>query len=365
MDFIDQLPNSGSFDSILVVVCRFTKMAIFIPTVITSTSKDLAEAFIRNVWSKHGLPDNIVSDRGSKFVSKFWTSLCMRLNIDRKVSTAYHPQTDGQTERVNQVLEQYIRIYCAYQQDDWHDWLPLAEFAYNNAEHTSTGVSPFRANYGYDPTLTVERGASAAEPGNHYAYQLADIHARMMETLASAQETQKRFADRHRQNSPDFKVNSLVMLSTQNLKLARPTRKFSERYIGPYRISEQVSEVAFRLQLPAELFRLHPVFHVSLLRPVLESQLEGRIIPPPGPVDLDTGEFEVADIVDSRIRGKTLQYRVRWSGYENHQNEYTWEPASNITSATDILDAFHAKYPDKPNVADLCRRPTRPNRRAR
>ena len=363
MDFIEQLPNAGGYDSILVVVCRFTKMAAFIPTVVTATSRDLADAFVQHIWSKHGLPDDIVSDRGSKFVSKFWKALCERLTIDRKVSTAYHPQSDGQTERVNQVLEQYIRIYCAYQQDDWNRLLGIAEFAYNNADHTSTGVSPFQANYGFNPSMTVERGATASEPGNHFAYELDDLHIRIRQTLSAAQESQKKFADRKRTDAPEYKVNDLVLLSTQNLALTRPTRKFAEKYIGPYRIAERISEVAFRLTLPAELSRIHPVFHVSLLRPVPTSELEGRIVAPPGPVNLEEDEFEVSEVVDSRIRGKTLQYRVKWKGYENHQQEYTWEPALNLAGLTDTLDDFHANYPNKPKSSDLQRRPSSVRRR--
>jgi hypothetical protein len=297
MDFIEQLPNSGGFDSILVIVCRFTKMAAFIPTVVTATSQDLANIFLQHIWSKHGTPDDIVSDRGSKFVSKFWKALCRRLSIDRKVSTAYHPETDGQTERVNQTLEQYIRIYCAYQQNDWHEWLPMAEFAYNNSDHTSTQVSPFKANYGFNPTITIERGASAREPGAHYAYQLSDLHERIHETLASAQAAQKKFADRRRSDTPDLEVGSRVMLSTKNLRLARPTRKFAEKYIGPYTISDKVSDVAFRLSLPPDLSKIHPVFHVSLLRPLPDSAIQGRVNPPPGPVDLEEPDVFEADAV--------------------------------------------------------------------
>ncbi|MBW0584738.1 hypothetical protein O181_124453 [Austropuccinia psidii MF-1] len=118
-------------------------MAIFIPTYSTITALDLAQIFINHVLSKHGLPVSIVSDRGSLFVSSFWTQLCQQLKISRDLSTAFHPETDGQTERVNQILEQYLQMYVSYHQDDWHTWLPLAEFAYNNAEHSSTKKSPF------------------------------------------------------------------------------------------------------------------------------------------------------------------------------------------------------------------------------
>ncbi|MBW0573645.1 hypothetical protein O181_113360, partial [Austropuccinia psidii MF-1] len=151
MDFITQLPLSNSFDSILVIVDRFSKMAVFIPTMSSITSLDLAHLFIKNIFSKHGLPSSIVSDRGPLFVSSFWTNLCQQLKISRDLSTAYHPETDGQTERVNQILEQYLRMYVSYHQDDWNTWLPLAEFAYNNSDHSSTKQSPFFTVYGRDP----------------------------------------------------------------------------------------------------------------------------------------------------------------------------------------------------------------------
>ncbi|MBW0565251.1 hypothetical protein O181_104966, partial [Austropuccinia psidii MF-1] len=153
MDFITQLPLSNKFDSILVVVDRFSKMAIFISAYGRNTALDLAQIFISHVFSKHGLPVSIVSDRGSLFVSSFWTQLCQQLKISRDLSTAFHPETDGQTERVNQILEQYLWMYVSYHQDDWYTWLPLAEFSYNNAEHSSTKQSPFFTIYGRNPSF--------------------------------------------------------------------------------------------------------------------------------------------------------------------------------------------------------------------
>ncbi|MBW0572041.1 hypothetical protein O181_111756 [Austropuccinia psidii MF-1] len=136
MDFIIQLPLSNSFDSILVIVDRFSKIAVLIPTISSITSWDLSHLFIKNIFSKHGLPSSIVSDRGSLFVSSFWTNLCQKLKISRDLSTAYHPETDGQPERVNQILEQYLWMYVSYHQDDWNTWLPLAKFAYNNSDNS-------------------------------------------------------------------------------------------------------------------------------------------------------------------------------------------------------------------------------------
>ena len=155
MDFIDQLPLSNGFDSILVIVDRLTKMALFIETTTTVTSEGLAVLFLKHVFAKQGTPRDIVSDRGNKFTSNFWTTLSTSLNITQNLSTAYHPETDGQTERINQIVDTYLRHFINYDQDNWTQHLPLAEFAYNNATHSSTTVSPFFANKGFHPTLDI------------------------------------------------------------------------------------------------------------------------------------------------------------------------------------------------------------------
>ncbi|MBW0495878.1 hypothetical protein O181_035593 [Austropuccinia psidii MF-1] len=150
-DLITQLPLSNSFDSILFIVDRFSKMAVFIPTMSSITSLDLAHLFIKNISSKHGLPSSIVSDRGSLFVSSFWRNLFQQLKISRDLSTSYQPETNAQTERLSQILEQYLRMYVSYHQDDWNTWLPLAQFSYNNSDHSSTKQSPFFTDYGREP----------------------------------------------------------------------------------------------------------------------------------------------------------------------------------------------------------------------
>ncbi|MBW0544297.1 hypothetical protein O181_084012 [Austropuccinia psidii MF-1] len=135
MEFITQLRLSNNFDSILVILDSFSKMAIFIPAYGKITALELAQMFIRHIFSKNGIPSSIVNDRVSLFVSSFWTNLCQQLKISRDISISFHPETDGQTERVNQILEQHLQMYVSDHQDSWHTWLPLAEFSYNNAEH--------------------------------------------------------------------------------------------------------------------------------------------------------------------------------------------------------------------------------------
>ncbi len=165
MDFIEQLPDSNGFTAILVVINRTSKQAIFIPTHDTINSEELAWLFVIYVFSKHGVPNHITSDRGSEFVSQFTCALAKALDMELHFTSGYHPEADRQTERANQTLEQYICIYCSYQQDNWDLLLPIAEFAYNNAPNASTRISPFFANKGYHPNITVHPERDIASLG--------------------------------------------------------------------------------------------------------------------------------------------------------------------------------------------------------
>ena len=155
MDFIEELPMSNGYNSILVIVNCSSKQAIFIPTHTSITSEGLADLFIIHVFSKHGVLNHVTSDQGSEFVSAFFRALGQALSMNLHFTSGYHPEADGQTERVNQMLEQYIRIYCTYQQDDWSNLLPMVKFTYNNALNVSTGLSPFYANKGYHLNISI------------------------------------------------------------------------------------------------------------------------------------------------------------------------------------------------------------------
>jgi transposase InsO family protein len=149
-DFITDLPESSGCRNLLVVVDRFTKMAHFIP-IQKREAASVARAYLNNVWKYHGFPEDVVSDRDATFTSQHFTNLYDYLAITRSMSTAYHPQSDGQMERMNQVIEAYVRSYCNFEKNDWADMLPMAEYAYNNSKHSTTKISPFYANYGYEP----------------------------------------------------------------------------------------------------------------------------------------------------------------------------------------------------------------------
>src|SRR6202008_1417822 len=289
--------------------------------------------------------------RGSAFARKFWGELCRNLGVSRRLSTAFHPQTDGQTERQNQSMEQYLRAYVNYQQDDWVDFLPLAEFAYNNSVNATTGMTPFFANYGMHPKFAV---ASIGKPSKDSSSIAADLLRRQMEQIeehlkdqimkASAYQAHY-YDDKHSQVS--FSAGDQVYLRTDNIKTKRPCKKLDHTKIGPYTILERIGLQAYRLDLPANI-RIHKDFHVSYLEPYRKNEITGRLLEPPPPVEVE-GDFEheVESILDSRVLRKTLQYRVKWKGYNNPDDD-TWEPLENVVHASDLVAEFHYKYPDKP-----------------
>jgi transposase InsO family protein len=198
MDFIEQLPRSEDiYDAILVIVDHLMKMGIFIPTHTGITAEELARIFLSNVFAKHGLPADIIADHRSEFTSEFWRSLSMVLGIKLNHSTAYHPETDGQTEWVNQSLEQYLCMYCNYQQDNWLTLLPMAEFTHNNATHSATQVSPFLANKGYHPTLQVSMDPWPANPSFDMANSLSTLHSYLQEQIKITQDQTKAKVNHH------------------------------------------------------------------------------------------------------------------------------------------------------------------------
>ncbi len=214
MDFISDLPTSHGLNTLLVVIDRLSKQAHFIPTVKSLDAPDLAQLFIASIFKLHGLPSNIISDRGSVFTSLFWNTLTSQLGVQLKLSTAYHLQSDGQTECVNQCIEQYLCNFCSYQQDDWVNWVSLAEFQYNNLIHDTTRTTPFYANYGFHPTFSITPIQKTTTPAaSDFLNHLSTICSELQAELKLAQETAKRKYDVHCAQAPNFTPGDLVMLS--------------------------------------------------------------------------------------------------------------------------------------------------------
>src|SRR6202023_2200998 len=326
--------------------CHHTKQAHVIPTTTTTLARGLATLFRDNVWKLHGIPETALSDRGPQFAAEFMRELNDILGIKTKLSTAYHPQTDRQTERVNQEIEQYLRMFISHRQNDWPEWIACAEFAYNNNVHTLTQISPFFANYGYHLRMGIEPWrAGKSEPAKEFAEQMKKIHEEAQAALSKSHEDMQRYANFNRGETPEYKVGDKVWLSTKNLNIDLPTRKLAERQIGPYEIVKIVLSNVVKLKLPAS-FKIHDVINVSRIRPYCPP-IAGQHITPPEPIEVEgTPEYEVEEVIDSRLKRGKLEYLVKWSGYTDDYN--SWEPELNLENAAQAIADFHQAHPSAP-----------------
>jgi hypothetical protein len=330
MDFIEGLPPSEGFTVIMVIVDRLTKFAHFIPIKHPYTATSVAKLFLDNIVKLHGMPHSIVSDRDTIFVSSFWKELFKLYKVNLHLSTAYHPQTDGQTERVNQCLEMYLRCSIQDSPKTWKSWLSLAELWYNSSYHTSIGCSPFKALYGYDPDLgAVPTDTATASPSVTQLIENRELHLQHLKhQLQQAQNRMKIFADRNRADQ-SFSVGDTVLLRlqpyTQSSVANRPFPKLSYKFFGPYTVLEKIGAVAYRLQLPADS-SIHPVFHISQLKP-FHPDYTPVYSTLPTVTDLEATAAVPEQILDRRLvkKGNTAipQVLLTWTGLPKEST--TWE----------------------------------------
>ena len=342
MDHIVKLPGSHGYDTIWVICDRLTRYAHFIPYTESSTAADLAWIFLARIFIYHGMPESIISDRGTTFISAFWKEFTSLLQTRLNFSTAHHPQTDGLTERTNQTLETYLRAYVSAQQDDWTDYLPLAEFAFNNHIHSSTRTSPFYANLGYHPTFDPRVSVTPAVPAaGDLVHRLSRLHDELRAHLREAQDVQSRYYNKRVATAPHYKPDQLVWLLRRHIKTTRPSDKLEHRRLGPFPIDCAVSNLAYRLRLPSYLSRLHPVFHVSLLEPYHDpSEFRPHASPVPFELSDDFSSPTIHSILDARKLGQRYEYLVHWSQLPS--DEDSWVPLSDIpTSTNELLEHFH------------------------
>ena len=355
MDFIVELPPSLHrrlvYDSVLVVVDRHSKMVRLIPCNNDITAEELGVVLIDEVFTRFGRPSSIVSDRGSLFTSRYWETFCHFLKVKRKLSTAFRPQTDGQTERVNQVVECYLRCYLNDEQDNWAELLSGAEYAINNTFNATINAVPFQIVHTFDPR---DRLVPASQtnlrqlPRDSHEKELQVVNEkakskidkmheariRLQEAWTKAQERIKKYYD-HGHRATQFSKGQWVMLSSRNIRLAKPKRKLADKFIGPFQIEEAVGPNAYRVALPQKYGRIHSTFHVSLLR--LYHRRPGT--EPPDPVDIDGEEaFVVEAILDACGRGKRRRWLVKWEGWSNDHN--TWEPRSHLENVSHMIEEF-------------------------
>ncbi|UTT88323.1 hypothetical protein NDA17_006790 [Ustilago hordei] len=305
LDFIEGLPpskkyDSKTYDSILVIVDRLTKFAILAPTHKTVMAKQTAVLLHRHMVRLFGYPDHMVSDRGRLFISGAWKAFAEQMGVKHSLSMAYHPQTDGQTERVNQVVKQYLRMYCNYEQNDWADLLDTAAFVYNNTVHNSIGVSPFFACYGWNPKThpDIPQQLGVNDPSRFEYLMDGKEHCKYLQE--QIREAQHRSVDQYNRKHKDikFKVGDMVYINHRNWKTRRPTPKLDTWFAGPYPVQE---------------------------RPTIPSLPDE---------DLD---FEVKALIDKRSHNGTTEYKVLWRGYS--EEAASWEPVENL-NCPDLIQEY-------------------------
>jgi len=346
MDFITDLPKSKGYDAILVVIDRLTKMSHFVPYNKDMNARQFAKTFIKEIFRLHGLPRDIITDRGTIFTSELWKETTNLLGIERRLSTAFHPQTDGQTERTNATLEQYLRAYSNYQQDNWSELLATAEFAYNNGYQETIKHTPFFANYGINPEY---KAIGHLMQGNITPLEeMSQLHDVLREEMTEAQIRQKEYYDQHRKPDPNFKSGDMVWFLTRNVRTTRPCKKLDYKKIGPFRILAKIGSSAYKLDLP-DTMRIHNTIHISLLEPYEDNKLPSQRQEPPPPIIIEgEPEYELEEIVDARLYHGKLQYRAKWTGY-SPEHDRVWYPASNFENAEHARTRFHERYPEKPS----------------
>ena len=347
MDFVGPFPRSGGFDYLWVIVCRLTSMVHLIPMKTTDTADELAGMYVREVVRLHGLPESIVSDRDSKFTSRFWKELHRLLGTKLLMSTSFHPQTDGLSERTIRSISQILRTMVKPDQLDWVDKLPLVEFAINSATSASTGFAPFELNYGYLPrTMSGITTQSHFVGVKEFAERARNNLEMAHDALIESRVKQTHQANQHRQQEPDFEVDDLVYLSTKNLNIAKGrARKLVPKYIGPYKIVAAVPETSsYTLELPGDLAErgVHPTFHVEYLRrhepndDVLFPHRDSRAWYDMG--EADEVEWLVDEIVGHRWVNGKVEFHVRWT-----HGDTTWKSYSECRKLAAVDEYFRLR----------------------
>jgi hypothetical protein len=317
-----------------------------------TSAEETAKLLISHVWKLHELSNTIVSNRDSQFVSLVWKTVCEALKIDVKLSTAFHLETDDQSEIANQEMKRYLRSYCNYQQNDWSKWLFMTEFAFNAAISAFTELSAFMTNYGFESRMSfdlVSTEKSARERIlNKKTFDIIEKMKNIWEfirkKLANTQETQKRYADQKRTSASEYKLEDVMWLFTKNIKIERSSRKLDHKWIESYKIKKILRD-ACQLNL-SQSMKIHNIFHTFLLRSTVTNSLTDQVQPSPSPIVVDEKEeYEMNDILNSRYHYDKLQYRIVWI---DHLSDRAWYSEENFQKhSKKILNDYHRRYFDK------------------
>lgn len=350
-DFIVQLPPTNGFDAITTWVDRFSRRVHFIPCRTEDTAVECAKAFFDNIFKLHGLPDDIVSDRDPKFTSAFWRELLTLCGVTGKMSTSHHPQTDGQSEVMNRMVENFLRCYCALNQRNWDTLLPAAEFAYNSSLSEDLGMTPFEVDLGWQPKSAVnllQAKESSNESINQFKERMAEAFrdARFSHEVAKAR--QSAYSANKTQAHP-YKKGDLVWLDKvlfkDDVARVQDSNKLAAKRFGPFKILGLIGKNAVRLQLP-ENTRIHSVVHAEHTRPyrIQPEEIATESEPRPTPVVCEDGgvEYVVGEILAHRLRGKKFKFLTLMKGAPRH--EATWQPTDDFVDDDGKITEVFLEY---------------------
>uniref|UniRef100_A0A0W0FUN7 Reverse transcriptase-rnase h-integrase n=1 Tax=Moniliophthora roreri TaxID=221103 RepID=A0A0W0FUN7_MONRR len=333
MDLITDLPESDGFDTIMVVVDHSSsKEAIFIPCTKKLDAPQAAELLLQNIYKRYGLPDKIISDRDPRFAAMVFQETMKLLGVKHAMSTAYHPQSDGETERVNQEIEIYLRMFCSKEQTEWSSYLHIVEFAHNNRTHSVTRNSPFFMIIGYHsrplPMAFKKTSVPSVEEHLNRLWKLQGEVAGMMEIA------RRKMIERGNRETDKFTVGQKVWLEGKNLDFGYPSKKLSPKREGPFTVKKVMGPMMYRLKLPSQ-WRIHSVFHTGLLKPYRETEAHRQnfLEPPPDIVDSHE-EFEIEAIIGHKPLRKPRRFLVSWKGFDSSHNE--WKTKEELEHAMDI-----------------------------
>jgi len=349
VNFVVELPLSSGHNAVMTVVDSVSKRVHFIPMHTTVTAEGAAWLFLHQVWKLHGLLKYVVLDHRPQFVAHFTRELYCLLEIKLVSFTAWHPQTNGQTERANQELDQYLQLFVNEWQDNWYDLLPMAEFQHNNHVHSATQQPPFLLDTGRIPRMGFEaqQNHSDLETVNEFTEKMRMAIKEAKSAICKVQDDMKRCYDHRRTPALVFKPGDKVFLDALDIRTTHPSQKLSHRWLGPFVVERWIRPMAYRLRLPHGMKQLHPVFNVVKLTPAPDDPITGCTTEDhPLPIVIDGEvEWEVEEILDSHWHWRRFQYLIKWKGYGREHN--SWESASKVF-APELTAEFHRKYPGAP-----------------
>ncbi len=345
MNFITDLSFNISrkiaYDSILVLVNRYTKYARYIRTRQNWIAVQLVDAMIEELFIKYEILEVIIIDRESLFISKYWSAFCYHLKLALRYSIAFHSQTDDQTERQNQTLEQYFRNYVNYQQNDWASWLAFVEYAYNNSHHDSINMSSFQALYvefiKWENTIQIATNAEIFAVKLR-AKQTLFMRLQLEKSWLSVSAEQSKYYDA-KHISKVYAIEDKMYLCVKNIRSIRSSKKLDYKYYESYNINMLINKQSYRLKLSANMRKIHNVFHVFLLesRKDLAEKKQTSFI-----YVNDEEQWKIEQILNSRKYREKLQYYIKWLNWNDIHNE--WLNANNMSHASELIAEYHEKY---------------------